>query len=115
MIKGKEKSAIRAELYKINDPELLKRLADDIYLEHKKSNEIFQMKARKISADAAMNAKGGIDFSPNSTALEIRNGGGGMKFHLDPAMLKQLQNAPGFVPVIINIQPLASLSDFLEK
>jgi len=28
-------------------------------------------------------------------------------------MLRQLQNAPGFVPVIINIQPLKSLSRFL--
>ena len=37
----------------------------------------------------------------------------GIKFHLDPAMLQQLQNAPGFVPVIINIQPMTSLYDFL--
>jgi hypothetical protein len=37
----------------------------------------------------------------------------GIRFHLDPAMLVQLQNASGFVPVIINIQPLKSLSGFL--
>ena len=37
----------------------------------------------------------------------------GIKFHLDPAQLQQLQNALGFVPVIINIQPLKSLPDFL--
>jgi hypothetical protein len=36
-----------------------------------------------------------------------------IKFHLDPAMLRQLQNAPGFVPVIINIQPLNDLKSFL--
>jgi len=37
----------------------------------------------------------------------------GIKFHIDPAMLQQLQNAAGFVPVIINIQPLRDLSVFL--
>jgi len=29
-------------------------------------------------------------------------------------MLQQLQNAPGFVPVIIDIRPLKSLPEFLE-
>jgi len=38
----------------------------------------------------------------------------GIQFNIDPAMLRQLQNAPGFVPVIINIQPLKSLPEFLE-
>jgi len=32
---------------------------------------------------------------------------------VNPAMLAQLQNVPGFVPVIINIQPLKDLSVFL--
>ncbi len=63
---------------------------------------------------------GGIDL----TKVEVdsrfrgndREGGGndntlandseGIKFHIDPAMLQQLQNAPGFVPVIIDIQSL---------
>ena len=39
---------------------------------------------------------------------------GGSKFQLDPAMLAQLQNAPGFVPVIIDIEPLKDLKSFLE-
>ena len=37
----------------------------------------------------------------------------GIKFHIDPAMLRQLQNAPGFVPVIISIQPMNNLKQFL--
>jgi hypothetical protein len=37
----------------------------------------------------------------------------GIKFHLDPVMLAQLQNAPGFVPVIIDVQPLNDLKSFL--
>jgi len=56
---------------------------------------------------------GGIDFTANRTPLEIQNGGQGIKFHLDPAMLVQLKNAPGFVPVIINIQPMTNLRTFL--
>jgi len=34
---------------------------------------------------------------------------------MDPAMLAQLQSAPGFVPVIINIQPLKNLQQFLSN
>ena len=56
---------------------------------------------------------GGIDLTPAHMKLQTQNNDGEIKFHLDPAMLKQLQNAPGFVPVIINIQPLKSLSAFL--
>ncbi len=70
---------------------------------------------------------GGIDLTPAKMNLETKmdsrlrgndNGGGGndsegIKFHLDPAMLEQLRNAPGFVPVIINVQPLKSLPNFL--
>ena len=58
-------------------------------------------------------AKGGIDLTPANMRLQTRNSGGEIKFHLDPAMLKQLQNAPGFVPVVISIQPLTNLRIFL--
>jgi hypothetical protein len=56
---------------------------------------------------------GGIDLTAAGMNLQTRNSGEGIKFLLNPALLKQLQNAPGFVPVIINIQPLKSVSDFL--
>jgi len=80
------------------------------------------VKAIAAGKDAAMAEKGGIDFNSNKMNLQVKTGSptktfgddnGGIKFHLDPALLQQLQNAPGFVPVIINIQPLKSLSDFL--
>ena len=60
-------------------------------------------------------SKGGIDFSTDKMHVQIKADGNdaGIKFHLDPAMLRQLQNAPGFVPVIINIQPLKNISVFL--
>jgi len=56
---------------------------------------------------------GGINFTNKNNFLEIKNDGHGIKFHLDHAQLVQLQNAPGFVPVIINIQPMTSLRQFL--
>ena len=56
---------------------------------------------------------GGIDFTAPKTPLEIQNAGEGIKFHIDPAQLAQLQNTPGFVPIIINIQPLTHLRKFL--
>ena len=60
-------------------------------------------------------AKGGIDFKPDKvdSVFAIKSNGGEIKFHIDPAMLRQLQNAPGFMPVIINIQPMTDLRLFL--
>jgi len=71
--------------------------------------------------DLAMN--GGIDLTPDKMNLQTRTDSSpaaqndvsqGIKFHLDAAQLLRLQNAPGFVPVIINVQPLKSLTEFLE-
>jgi SAM-dependent methyltransferase len=56
---------------------------------------------------------GGIDLTPSNMNLQTQNKGSEIKFHLDSAQLAQLQNAPGFVPVIINIQPLNDLKSFL--
>ena len=57
--------------------------------------------------------KGGIDLNAINQDLQIQNAGGQIKFNLDPAMLQQLQDAPGFVPVIINIEPTIDLKKFL--
>jgi len=57
--------------------------------------------------------KGGIDLTPANMHLQTRNSGAEIKFHLDPALLQRLQNAPGFTPVIVNIQPLTDLRGFL--
>jgi hypothetical protein len=56
---------------------------------------------------------GGIDLTSDNMNLQVQNAGEGIKFHLDPVKLRQLQNSTGFVPVIINIRPLKSLQDFL--
>ena len=60
-----------------------------------------------------MISNGGIDLTPANMHLQTKNAGQAIKFHLDLAMLKQLQNAPGFVPVIISIQPMVNLRAFL--
>ena len=57
--------------------------------------------------------QGGIDFTNAQAPLQVQNAGEAIKFHVDPAMLAQLQNAPGFSPVIINIAPLNDLRLFL--
>jgi uncharacterized protein with ATP-grasp and redox domains len=73
--------------------------------------------------------EGGIDLTPANMHLKTKmdsrfrgndkeaagndSEGSGIKFHLDPAQLAQLQDAPGFVPVIINIEPLDDLKRFL--
>ena len=75
------------------------------------------------SSNRAMNSSktGGIDLTPANMNLQTKidsspsaqNDKEGIKFYLDPAMLVQLQNAPGFVPVVINIEPLGDLRGFL--
>ncbi|MDO8675272.1 MAG: nucleoside monophosphate kinase [Candidatus Omnitrophota bacterium] len=62
---------------------------------------------------ATVSNTGGIDLTPANLYLQTSNSGGQIKFHIDPAILQQLQNASGFVPVIINIQPLNNLPEFL--
>jgi len=86
-----------------------------------------------LKKDGAQLAKGGIDFNSNRINLQVkmdsrfrgndsREGGNdsggvgnskGIQFKIDPAMLQQLQNAPGFTVGSITIQPLKSLPAFL--
>jgi len=56
---------------------------------------------------------GGIDFNSNSINLQTQHNNGEIKFLLDPAMVQQLQKAPGFEPMIISVEPLKSLQEFL--
>ena len=76
-----------------------------------KSSTINVNTSKPAEKRAARN--GGIDLTQANMNLQTQNTGEGIKFQLDPAMLAKLQNAPGFVPVIINIQPLKNLQEFL--
>jgi len=112
-------------------------IVEMILKDPKKSHTVWGMFKRKLipkkKMDKAMNVQkertGGIDLTPanmniqtkidsspaarNDKGMNTRNDAGGIKFHLDHAMLQQLKNAPGFVPVIVNIQPMTDLKKFL--
>jgi hypothetical protein len=68
--------------------------------------------AKSISTTVQLRKTGGIDLTSNKV-LQTQNAGEEIKFHLDPAQLAQLQNASGFTPVIINLQPMTNLRQFL--
>ena len=92
-----------------------------------------KMNYAQLTEDQSMKSpsrKGGIDLTPANMNVQTKvmdsrfrgndiagNGNdmakGGIKFHMDPAMLERLRNAPGFVPVIINILPMTDLRLFL--
>ena len=71
----------------------------------------------KNKAQIVQPEQGGIDFTADKTPLEISAKDGpasGWKFNIDPAMLAQFQNAPGFEPVIIHMLPMTDLRVFLQ-
>ncbi|MBF0490315.1 MAG: hypothetical protein HQL15_06795 [Candidatus Omnitrophica bacterium] len=80
--------------------------------------------SHQLDADRAMkgadlnktsgSGPGGIDLTSDK-ALQIQNKEGAIQFYMDPAMLAKLKNTTGFVPVIINIQPMTDLRIFLES
>jgi len=72
-------------------------------------------RAMRLGVDdvTATGPKGGIDFNADKMNLEVKNNGGEIGFKIDPAQLSRLQNAPGFVPVIITIQPMTDIQGFL--
>jgi len=110
------------------EKELLGRLKKHERLSDLELIEIFSGRGliKKVS-DFAMNSRlklgsqsfkvknvtGGIDLTSAKMNLETQNAGQRIKFHLDPALLAQLKNIPGFIPVVTNIQPLKSLPEFL--
>jgi len=57
--------------------------------------------------------KGGIDLTASQMNVETRNTNGAIRFHLNPAQLAQLQNARGFIPQILTMQPLKDLRAWL--
>ncbi|MBF0486114.1 MAG: methyltransferase domain-containing protein [Candidatus Omnitrophica bacterium] len=66
------------------------------------------------SAQAATDL-GGIDFNSDQMSLETLGlGAAAIKFNISPALLGELQNAPGLEAVIVNIHPLTALASFLE-
>jgi len=88
----------------------LLRAKADVY-----TGEIEASNSGTASPAAGQNETGGIDLTPERMNLQTQNAGAGIRFNMDPARLKELQNAPGFVPVIVNIQPMRDLKAFLDS
>ncbi|MBF0511973.1 MAG: serine/threonine protein kinase [Candidatus Omnitrophica bacterium] len=61
------------------------------------------------------NVNGGIDLSSSKPFMEVRGSGPRIKFKIDPALLKRLQYATGFIAIITSIQPLKDLRAFLVE
>jgi len=70
------------------------------------------LKVAGIDFAMSTSTLGGIDLSGDSS-VSVEDNGQEIKFHLDPAMLKQLQNVHGFTPDILNIQPMTDIKTFL--
>jgi len=96
-------------------------------LEYLKTNKLPGLPAER-PASSGSSPVGGIDFNKDKLNVEVTNGApikafgrlgslerddSGIKFHMDPAQLLELQNAPGFMPIIINVQPMINLQLFL--
>ena len=65
----------------------------------------------KESLDAAQ--VGGIDLTAGRMNIETKGSGPGVQFNISPAQFQQWQDSPGVTPVIINIEPMTDLSQFL--
>jgi len=98
-------------LFKL-DPEELRSLALQL-MENNWSKELAKIVAEADAAMVKTTTPGGIDFNADKIGLQIQNDGESIRFKMDPTMLQQLQNAPGFVPVVISIQPMENLALFL--
>lgn len=95
----------------VNKSSFFEALLDEIEVQNPEIALEIKM-ARNRTNKAMITKSGGIDLTSDK-ALSVQNNGQGIRFHIDPAQLQELQNAPGFVPVIINIQPLNNLKLFL--
>ncbi len=96
------------------DPKELKGISKKVltYADYLKKGANNKSRPKKLEADNKTDT-GGIDLTPANINLQTQSNGGKINFKLDPAMLQRLQNAPGFYPVIINIQPMTDIRLFL--
>jgi hypothetical protein len=67
--------------------------------------------ARKV---VSVNNLGGIDFNSEKIDLMVKGSAQGMKFKLDPVVMRRMADAPGFSPVILDMAEITDLRSFLE-
>ncbi|MBF0511969.1 MAG: tetratricopeptide repeat protein [Candidatus Omnitrophica bacterium] len=73
-----------------------------------------EVNAAQVSHVESVVRNGGIDMTPSTMNLQTKQEGKKIKFYMPPILLRHLQNAAGFVPVIISIHVLNNLRQFLE-
>jgi len=108
--------------------EIRKRIDGEVNEEIRTWVPSVKMKVKSVKkkvSNAAMKAgspEGGIDLTPARMDVQVKTGSsmnvfgddnGGIKFYLNPAQLAQLQNASGFVPVLVSVRKLTDLRAFL--
>lgn len=61
--------------------------------------------------------KGGIDLNPANLRIEINKENGGVHVEFDPKLLEEIRSRgiEGFIPIIINIQPMESVLPLLSQ
>ena len=70
--------------------------------------------SRAMIAEQKRNT-GGIDLTSSNINLQTKSTNDQIVFNLNPAMLAEFKDIPGFVPVIQGYEPLISLKEFLEQ
>jgi hypothetical protein len=75
--------------------------------------EKFVADAQRVIAQYTEDATGGIDLNATDKLMQVKASGDGVKFSIDPVLLERMRAASGLSPVIINVQPLNDLSQFL--
>jgi hypothetical protein len=85
-----------------------------ILLRHEKFSQ-YQPLFKSIKDPAQISDNlGGIDLNPAQLDLLLKGDAGQLQFKLTPAQMQMLnQNIDGFVPVILNVQPVADVPLFL--
>ena len=68
----------------------------------------------KNSSSAPPTNTGGIDFDPAHINMQVDHHGGGITMVIDPHLLQELKDNPGFTPVIISLTPMTNLGLFLN-
>ncbi len=71
------------------------------------------MSSTRADGKATGSDLGGIDLSSDKFLQLNNDGQGAIQFKIDPVMLKQLQDAPGLIPQIIDVNSTPDLRSFL--
>jgi hypothetical protein len=115
---GEDDSSLRDEVLEL----FLEREEDgrDLYAEEKlkeqRAKRPLEFKFPQAGeSNAAMRSPGGIDFDANKMGMRVSKEGAGVDITFDPAMVERMKRDgfDGFVPVIINITPVASILPLL--